>query len=108
MRNTYLSNSLVFLLFLVADLYNLSPYDMVTVSRVENEPSVLETVSADFVAVTIKDQFISRGDMHFFQKSLIGRWIYEGERLSDTRVSYCVAKRGGSHVCLAICLTLSR
>jgi hypothetical protein len=59
---------------------------MVTVSRIEeaDEESVLQRVSADFVTVTIKDQFISRGDMHFFQKSLIGRWIYEGERISDT------------------------
>ena len=58
---------------------------MVTVSRVDKaeEKSFLENVSADFVEVTIKDQFISRGEMHFFQKSLVGRWIYESERLSD-------------------------
>lgn len=59
---------------------------MVTVSRIEkdDEAAVLERVSADFVTVTIKDQFISRGDMHFFQKSLIGRWIHEGERIGDS------------------------
>jgi hypothetical protein len=70
----------------IADLYELSPYDMVTVSRIEKsvEPAVLGSFSADFVAFTIKDQFISRGDMLSFQKSLIGRWIYEGERLSDS------------------------
>lgn len=58
---------------------------MVTVNRItkEEEPSVLKSVSADFVTVTIKEQYISRGDMHFFQKSLIGRWIYEGQRLSN-------------------------
>ncbi len=28
--------------------------------------------------------FCLRGDMHFFQKSLIGSWIYEGERLNET------------------------
>jgi hypothetical protein len=70
----------------IADLYHLSPYDMVTVNRVEKnaESAVLAAVSADFVFCTIKDQFISRGYMHLFQKSLIGRWIYEGERLSDS------------------------
>lgn len=71
----------------VADLYNLSSYDMVTITRIEksDEPAVLEEVSADFVMVTIKDQFISRADMHYFQKFLIGRWIYEGERLSQSK-----------------------
>ena len=77
------SRSQVSMLRQVADLYNLSPYDMVTVHKIdkEEEPHVLKQVSADFVTVTIKDQFISRGEMHFFQASLIGRWIYEGERL---------------------------
>jgi Vacuolar membrane-associated protein Iml1 len=67
----------------IADLYQLSPYDMVTVSRIdpEAEQTVFEAVSVDFVCFTIKDQFISRGNMHTFQKSLIKRWIYEGERV---------------------------
>jgi hypothetical protein len=80
------SRSQVSILRQIADLYNLSSYDMVTVNKIEkaDEPTVLEAVSADFVTVTIKDQFVSRGDMHFFQEKLIGRWIYEGERLSDT------------------------
>ncbi len=84
----------------VADLYNLSSYDMVTVNRIskDEELSVLHAVSADFVTVTIKEQYISRGDMHFFQNSLVGRWIYEGQRLSNkTKVSkwmkYNAAKR---------------
>ena len=69
----------------VADLYSLSSYDMVTVHKIEpqDESEVLKIVSADFVVVTIKDQFISRGDMHFFQTGLIGSWIYEGQRLSE-------------------------
>ena len=69
----------------VADLYNLSSYDMVTVHKIEaqDEVEVLAAVSADFVLVTIKDQFISRGDMHFFQKALVGTWIYEGQRLTE-------------------------
>jgi hypothetical protein len=74
----------------VADLYNLSSYDMVTVNRINKseEASVVKAVSAEFVTVTIKEQYISRGDMHFFQKSLIGRWIYEGQRLTNsTKVS---------------------
>lgn len=60
---------------------------MVTITRIQkvDESSVLEDVSADFVVVTIKDQFISRGEMHYFQRSLLGRWIYEGERLTDSK-----------------------
>ena len=70
----------------VADLYNLKYGDMVTVNRISKgeEASVVKAVSADFVTVTIKEYYISRGDMHFFQKSLIGRWIYEGQRLSNS------------------------
>jgi hypothetical protein len=70
----------------VADLYNLSTYDLVTVHKIESqdEEEVLKTVSADFVVVTIKDQFISRGDMLLFQAQLNGSWIYEGERLTES------------------------
>lgn len=70
----------------VADLYHLSSYDMVSIHRVsrDEEEAALEAVSADFLLVTIKGQFISRGDMHFFQKSLIGSWVYEGQRLSES------------------------
>ena len=69
----------------VADLYNLSNYDLVTVHKIEpqDEEEVLKAVSADFVVVTIKDQFISRGDMLLFQTKLIGSWIYEGQRLNE-------------------------
>ncbi|CAB9514153.1 GATOR complex protein DEPDC5 [Seminavis robusta] len=69
----------------VADLYNLSSYDMVSINRIdkEDEAAVLTAVSADFVLLSIKDQFISRGDMHLFQKSLVGSWVYEGQRLSE-------------------------
>ena len=58
---------------------------MVTVNRINKgeEASVMKAVSADFVTVTIKEYYISRGDMHFFQQSLVGRWIYEGQRLSN-------------------------
>lgn len=70
----------------VADLYQLSSYDMVSVHVIskEEEAAALEEVSADFVVATIKDQFVSRGDMHFFQESLIGSWIYEGQRLHES------------------------
>ena len=74
----------------VADLYKLSSYDMVSINRIEkgDEPAVLEAVSADFVLFSMKDQFISRGDMHTFQKALIGSWVYEGQRLTEVaRVS---------------------
>jgi hypothetical protein len=69
----------------VADLYNLSTYDLVTVHKIEprDEQEVLKAVSADFVVVTIKDQFISRGDMLLFQTKLVGSWIYEGQRLIE-------------------------
>lgn len=69
----------------VADLYSLSSYDMVTVHKIDpqDEEEVLKAVSADFVVMTIKDQFISRGDMHLFQQGLQGSWIYEGQRLTE-------------------------
>ena len=69
----------------VADLYSLSSYDMVTVHKIDpsDEEEVLKAVSADFVVMTIKDQFISRGDMHWFQRELQGSWIYEGQRLME-------------------------
>eukprot|EP00980_Cylindrotheca_fusiformis_P010443 scaffold2322_cov135-Cylindrotheca_fusiformis.AAC.2 len=69
----------------VADLYSLSSYDTVTVHKIEqeDEEEVLKAVSADFVVVTIKDQYISRGDMVYFQNSLKGSWIYEGQRLTE-------------------------
>jgi hypothetical protein len=70
----------------VADLYSLSSYDMVTVHKIDpgEKGEVLKMVSADFVVVTIKDQFISRGDMHSFQRALQGSWIYEGQRLTES------------------------
>ena len=69
----------------VADLYSLSSYDMVTVHRIDphDHHEVLKAVSADFVVMTIKDQFISRGDMHLFQLGLQRSWIYEGQRLTE-------------------------
>lgn len=71
----------------VADLYDLSSYDMVTVSRVEDQDKghVTADHSADYVVMTIKEQFISRGDMHFFQETIAGTWIYEGQRLHESR-----------------------
>lgn len=69
----------------VADLYALSRYDTVTVHKIakEDEEEALKAVSADYVVVSIKDQFISRGDMLYFQNTLKGSWIYEGERLIE-------------------------
>lgn len=69
----------------VADLYSLSRYDTVTVHKIakEDEEEALKVVSADYVVMSIKDQFISRGDMMYFQNSLKGSWIYEGERLIE-------------------------
>lgn len=69
----------------VAELYQLSSYDMVTIRNIQkqDEDRALRACSADFVLFSIKDQFISRGDMHFFQNSLIGTWVYEGQRLHE-------------------------
>jgi hypothetical protein len=69
----------------VADLYSLSSFDMVTIHKINkaDEDKVLQQVSADFVLVTIKDQFISRGDMHHFVTTLNKRWVYEGQRLFE-------------------------
>ena len=81
----------------VADLYKLSSYDMVSINRIEknDKSAVLEAVSADFVLFSMKDQFISRGDMHTFQKALIGTWVYEGQRLTEVaRVRHTVLITG--------------
>jgi hypothetical protein len=69
----------------IADLYQLSSYDLVSIHKISKgeEASAMEAISADFVTVTIRDQFISRGDMHIFHKALIGNWIYEGQRLFE-------------------------
>ena len=37
--------------------------------------------------VSIKDQFLSRGEMMHFQKSFLRRWIYKGERMDSDGVS---------------------
>jgi len=67
----------------VADLYNISPYDTVTVTKIDKseEEAVLESVQADHVTLTIKDQFISRGEMYQFQNYFVGKWIYSNKRL---------------------------
>ena len=69
----------------IADLYELSTYDMVTVHKLTGMEAekALQAVSADFLLLTIKDQFLSRGELHFFQNSLVGSWIYEGQRLYE-------------------------
>jgi hypothetical protein len=70
----------------IADLYGLSSYDPVTIRKIDpsEEKSCLESCRADYVLVTIKDQFISRGEMHsFLQDALVGSWVYEGQRLFE-------------------------
>jgi hypothetical protein len=49
----------------IADLYELSSYDMVTITKFDKdeEESVQNSSCADYVTMTIKDQFISRGEM---------------------------------------------
>jgi Vacuolar membrane-associated protein Iml1 len=83
----------------VADLYQLSNYDMVTINKVESfeEEEVLNAVSAHFLLVTIKNQFISRGDMHYFQNCLNGSWVYEGQRLHESSRGFQAIARGVRH-----------
>jgi hypothetical protein len=70
----------------IAELYGLGSYDTVTVRRIDKseENECLRSCRADYVLVTIKDQFISRGEMHsFLQDALVGSWVYEGQRLFE-------------------------
>jgi Vacuolar membrane-associated protein Iml1 len=75
----------VSLLRSVADLYQLSAYDTVTIHTIspDDQAAVAQAVAIDFLLVTIKDQFISRGDMHYFQQCLLGSWVYQGQRLYE-------------------------
>ena len=73
----------VSLLRQVADLYNITSYDTVTVTQTtrSNVPVVQQSISADFLTLTFKDQFVSRGDMYNFQNEVLGGWVYESKRL---------------------------
>ena len=74
----------VSLLRRVADLYQITSFDTVTVTQIpkHTRPFVQQRISADFVTITFKDQFVSRGDMFYFQRSFLNSWVYEGKRLS--------------------------
>ena len=79
------SRTQVSLLKNVADLYGVAAYDMVTLTRIRPEDEANELAAncaAEFVTVAIKDQFVSRGDQYYFHNDLVGKWLYEGERLS--------------------------
>ena len=100
--NKSASRTQVSLLRKVADLYSLSTYDKVTIHKIDpkDQKVVIDAISVDFLVVTIKDQFCSRGDMHLFQESLIGKWVYEGQRLYEpTRGHQAYAReiRHGDH-----------
>ena len=74
----------VSLLRRVADLYKVTAFCPVTVTQVvkREEADVRKANAADFITVTMKDQFVSRRDMYSFQKSFLNDWVYEGKRLS--------------------------
>lgn len=74
----------VSLLRQVADLYGITAYDTVTVTQVPRSkaPFVSSQIAADFLTLTFKDQFVSRGDMYNFQRQLLRDWVYEGKRLN--------------------------
>ena len=78
------SRTQISLLKNVADLYKLSPYDMVTLSKIpaeDEERELAEICAAEFVTVSTKDQFVSRGDLYYFHNEMIGKWLYEGMRM---------------------------
>lgn len=77
-QRKYNTTTQVSLLRNIADLYHLSSYDFCTIHKIDLEE---ETAALDFVLVTIKDQFVSRGDMYRFQTQLWNSWVYQGQRL---------------------------
>jgi hypothetical protein len=68
----------------VADLYELAAFDVITITKIDDadKAAVIQSCSADYVTMTVKEQFINRGEMYQFQNSFQGRWFYKGERLS--------------------------
>lgn len=91
----------VSLLRRVADLYQITSFDTVTVTQIprRNIPFVQQQISADFVTITFKDQFVSRGDMFYFQRSFLNSWVYEGKRLSFNGIrTNTKVIRHGDHV----------
>ena len=92
----------VSLLRKVADLYNITAYDTITISRISRNmaPFVHQTIAADYLTITFKDQFVSRGDMYNFQKSFVNTWVYEGKKLSfnDIRTEARVIRHGDNRV----------
>jgi hypothetical protein len=72
-------------------------------TRIPNETTIARhNVGVDFLLVTIKDQFMSRGDMHYFQNSMIGHWIYQGQRLYESTRGFLAnareIRRSAAHV----------
>lgn len=96
----------VSLLRTVADLYGITAYDTVTVTQIKSSktPIVRQSIAADFLTVTFKDQFVSRGDMYKFQKEFINSWVYEGKRLSFNGIQTItkVIRRGDNVVRAAL------
>ena len=96
----------VSLLRSVADLFGITAYDTVTVTQIARSKSrtVQQSIAADFLTVTFKDQFVSRGDMYKFQKEFINCWVYEGKRLSFNGIQTItkVIRRGDTVVRAAL------
>ena len=79
----------------------MNAYDTVTVTQITrtNQPFVQRAISADFLTITFKDQFVSRGDMYNFQRSFLKSWVYEGKRLSFNGIrTNTKVIRHGDHV----------
>jgi len=91
----------VSLLRQIADLYDITAYDTVTVTQItpSKAPFVQQSIAADFLTITFKDQFVSRGDMYNFQRSFLGSWVYESKRLTfDGIRTNTKVIRHGDHV----------
>lgn len=67
----------------------LSTFDSTSTKRDEEELQFLKSTKsyADFITLTFKDRFISRGEMFQLQNSLVGQWMFEGERIVTENVS---------------------
>jgi len=91
----------VSLLRSVANLYDITDFDTVTVTQITRSkvPFVQQSISADFLTITFKDQFVSRGDMYKFQRQFCGSWVYEGKRLTFNGIrTNTKVIRHGDHV----------
>lgn len=61
---------------IIADRFQLKPYSRVTVSKVEGPEA-----NVDFVELAFRRQFLQRGNMWRFKKTMIGKAVYVGQNI---------------------------